>query len=335
MTANAGAGSATGQPSVRHLDIGAGDADVRLDRWLRRELPDVPYGQLAKWLRTGQIRVDGRRAKPGQRLSAGQTVRLPPHTAPAAAPSAPAAPIVDAADAADLQASVLFRDEALIAVNKPSGLAVQGGSKTTRHLDGMLDALRFDAAEKPRLVHRLDKDTSGVLLLARDAATARQMTGQFRHRDVVKIYWALVAGVPAPSEGFIDLPLLKTPGQGGEKMRPAKEGGQSATTRYAVVDHAGQRTAWLALNPLTGRTHQLRVHCVALGTPIVGDGKYGGKDAFIAGLANKLHLHARSLTFPHPVTGERLEITAPLSGHCAESWAKLGFAPDRGDFPVF
>lgn len=335
MTGNAGTDAGTKQPAVRHLDIGAGDAAVRLDRWLRRQLPDVPYGQLAKWLRTGQIRVDGRRAKPGQRLVAGQTVRLPPHFAPAAAPGAPAAPVVDAADAADLQASVLFRDEVLIAVNKPSGLAVQGGSKTKRHLDGMLDALRFDAAERPRLVHRLDKDTSGVLLLARDGATARQLTAQFRHRDMVKVYWALVAGVPAPRAGLIDLPLLKTPGQGGEKMRPAREGGQSASTRYAVVDHAGQRAAWLALNPLTGRTHQLRVHCVALGTPIVGDGKYGGKAAFIAGLANKLHLHARSLAFPHPVTGKRVEITAPLGGHCAASWAKLGFSLEKGNYQVF
>jgi 23S rRNA pseudouridine955/2504/2580 synthase len=325
------------RPSVRHLDIGDDDDAVRLDRWLRRTLPDVPYGQLAKWLRTGQIRVDGRRAKPGQRLSAGQTVRLPPLTAAQAAPprtsTAIAAPI-DASDAAELQSRVLFRDDDLIALNKPSGLAVQGGSKTTRHLDAMLDALRFGAAEKPRLVHRLDKDTSGVLLLARNAATARRLTATFRSRDVVKVYWALVAGIPAADEGQIDVPLLKTPGQGGEKMRPAKEGGQSAVTRYAIVDQAGQKVAWLNLNPLTGRTHQLRAHCAALGTPIVGDGKYGGKSAFIAGLPNKLHLHARSVTLPHPSTGVRMEVVAPLSGHFADSWAMLGFAPDKTDFPT-
>ncbi len=325
---------ASEQPAVRHLDIGAGDEAVRLDRWLRRTLPDVPYGQLAKWLRTGQIRVDGRRAKPGQRLSVGQTVRLPPVTTAAkATPASPAT--VGAADAADLQARVLFRDDALIAFDKPSGLAVQGGSKTSRHLDGMLEALRFDASENPRLVHRLDKDTSGVLLLARDAPTARALTAQFRDHDVVKTYWALVAGVPPHGEGRIDLPLSKTPGQGGEKMRPAKEGGQSAVTRYSVVDHAGQRAAWLALHPLTGRTHQLRVHCSALGTPIVGDGKYGGKEAFVAGLSNKLHLHARSLAFPHPISGEGMDIIAPLGGHCAESWATLGFAPEKGDSPAF
>ncbi len=313
--------------SVRQIDISADDDAVRLDRWLRRQLPDVPYGQLAKWLRTGQIRVDGRRAKPGHRLSEGQTVRLPPLTAAEPKTRALIVP-VDAADATSLQDSMLFRDEALIVVNKPSSLAVQGGSKTTRHLDGMLDALRFEAAERPRLVHRLDKDTSGVLLLARDATTARQMAAQFRHRDVEKIYWALVAGIPVTEEGRVDLPLLKTPGRGGEKMRPTKEGGQSAVTQYAIVDHAGRKVAWLSLNPLTGRTHQLRAHCAALGTPIVGDGKYGGKVAFIPGLASKLHLHARSVAFSHPKTGESMEITAPLSGHCAESWNKLGFSPN-------
>ena len=319
------------QPAVRHLDIGAADDSVRLDRWLRRTLPDVPYGQLAKWLRTGQIRVDGRRAKPGQRLAEGQIVRLPPHNASIdTAPRATAA-LVGAKDTTDLQARVLFRDDTLIALNKPSGLAVQDGSKTARHLDGMLDALRFGAAEKPRLVHRLDKDTSGVLLLARDAPSARQMTTLFRHRDVAKVYWALVAGIPAASDGRVDLPLMKTPGQGGEKMRPAKEGGQSAVTGYSIIDQAGSRAAWLALNPLTGRTHQLRAHCAAMGTPIVGDGKYGGKDAFIAGLANKLHLHARSLTFPHPISGQRMDIVAPLSDHCAESWAMLGFDSGKGD----
>lgn len=322
------------RPAVRHLDIGADDEAVRLDRWLRRVLPDVPYGQLAKWLRTGQIRVDGRRAKPGQRLSEGQTVRLPPLTLPPAPASAKAVP-VDPTDAADLQARVLFRDDALIALNKPSGLAVQGGSKTVRHLDGMLEALRFDAAEKPRLVHRLDKDTSGVLLLARNAVTARQLTAQFREQDVVKRYWALVVGIPSPAAGRVDLPLAKTPGRGGEKMRPAKEDGLSAVTQYAIVDQAGQRAAWLTLNPLTGRTHQLRVHCTVLGTPIVGDGKYGGTEAFIGGLSNKLHLHARSVTFPHPISGERINVTAPLNGHCAESWATLGFAPEKADLQDF
>jgi 23S rRNA pseudouridine955/2504/2580 synthase len=329
----------TGIPSVRHLDIGADDEAVRLDRWLRRILPDVPYGQLAKWLRTGQIRVDGRRAKPGQRLSEGQTVRLPPVSALAKKPATVASPAaaitVDPAQAAELQARVLFRDDAIIALNKPSGLAVQGGSKTPRHLDGMLDALRFDGPERPRLVHRLDKDTSGVLLLARNAVTARQLTAQFREHDVVKVYWALVAGVPTPNEGQVDIALLKTPGQGGEKMRPAQEGGQSAITRYAVVEQAGQRVAWLSLSPLTGRTHQLRVHCTVLGTPIVGDGKYGGTEAFIPGMSNKLHLHARSVTFPHPITGKRMHIVAPLGDHCAESWATLGFTQEKGNSLVF
>jgi len=314
------------RPAVRHLEVDAGDEAVRLDRWLHRALPDVPYGQLAKWLRTGQIRVDGRRAKPNQRLSPGQLVRLPPIAPSKPAPAGPRP--VDDKTAAELQARVLYRDEVLLAINKPSGLAVQGGSKTTRHLDAMLDALRFGAPDRPRLVHRLDKDTSGVLLLARDAASARKFTELFRRRDVAKTYWALVAGVPSPRSGRIDLPLAKTPGRGGEKVRPAGQDGQAATTRYAMVDQAGQKIAWLSLDPLTGRTHQLRVHCAALGTPIVGDGKYGGAAAHIAGLANKLHLHARSLTFRHPVSGERVTIVAPLDGHCADSWDKLGFDPD-------
>lgn len=329
----------SGKPAVSHQEVGAGDEDVRLDRWLRRRLPHVGYGQLAKWLRTGQIRVDGKRAKPNHRLTPGQTIRLPPISAEMEAPreasaNASAKP-VDAGDAADLQALVLYRDDAIIALNKPSGLAVQGGSKTSHHLDGMLDALRFGAADRPRLVHRLDKDTSGVLLLARDAETARRMTAQFRERAVIKVYWALVVGVPPVGEGRIDMPLLKSGGQGGEKMRPDKEGGQSAVTRYAMIDNVGQKAAWLSLNPLTGRTHQLRAHCVVLGTPIVGDGKYGGKEAFIPGLANKLHLHARSVTFPHPTSGARMDIVAPLSGQCVESWEKLGLVPDEGDISTF
>ena len=325
MTANAD----PAKPAVQFVDIAAGDAEVRLDRWLRRRLPDVPYGQLAKWLRTGQIRVDGRRAKPGQRLEPGQTVRLPP-VAPREPTALPPSAPVDRAAAAELQNRVLFHDDWLLALNKPSGLAVQGGSKTTRHLDAMLEALRFDAAEAPRLVHRLDKDTSGVLLLARDAATARLITAQFRRREIAKVYWALVAGVPNEAAGRIDLALRKTPGRGGEKVRVAADGGQSAETRYSVIDTAGRRVAWLELIPQTGRTHQLRVHCAALGTPIVGDGKYGGKAAFVVGLANKLHLHARALRFVHPHTRAPLEIVAPLDGHCAAGWAKLGFDADSG-----
>lgn len=329
--------SDTQDSGVRHIEVASGDEDMRLDRWFKREFPGIAFGRLAKLLRTGQVRVDGRRAKPGQRLSGGQTVRVPPLGAASAAPqkrqAGPSNLTLDKQAARDVQDMVIYRDEQLLAVNKPSGLAVQGGTNTGRHLDGLLDALRFDAAERPRLVHRLDKDTSGALLLARDAATARAMTALFRTRDVEKLYWALVVGVPRPAQGRISLALAKTGGRGGEKMRPDVEEGKSAVTEYRVVEQAGERLAWLALRPLTGRTHQLRAHCAALGTPIAGDGKYGGKPAFVPGLANRLHLHARALSFPHPATGAATHIVAPLTGHCAESWDLMEFSPDSGYRP--
>ena len=316
-------------PIVRFFEIDKDDEDIRLDRWLRRRLPDIKYGQLAKWLRTGQIRVDGHRAKPGQRLIQGQTVRLPPIKLPSrdshSLKNAPNSYRTSSVDAKNLRDMILFRDNSIIAINKPSGLAVQGGSKTLRHLDGMLDVLRFTALERPRLVHRLDKDTSGVLLLARNNNAARNLITQFRQQTMTKHYWALVVGVPFPSSGIIELPLLKLAGQGGEKMRPSPELGKTATTQYSIVANAGQSISWLKLIPRTGRTHQLRAHCKALGTPIVGDGKYGGKESYIEGLPKKLHLHARSITFFHPINGKRIEIVAPLKNQCSESWKILDF----------
>jgi 23S rRNA pseudouridine955/2504/2580 synthase len=202
---------------------------------------------------------------------------------------------------------------------------VQGGSGTKRHLDGMLDALRFEASERPRLVHRLDKDTSGVLMLARNAAMAARLAALFRGRDVDKTYWALVAGVPESPRGQISVALAKRPGRGGEKMAADAADGRPALTDYAVAETVGRRMAWLVLHPRTGRTHQLRAHCRELGTPIVGDGKYGGAGAFVDGVANRLHLHARSISFRHPLTARRLTVAAPLSGHMAETWKFLGF----------
>lgn len=317
------------KPSVRFFEVDKDDEDIRLDRWLRRRLPDIKYGQLAKWLRTGQIRVDGHRAKPGQRLTQGQSVRLPPiksqpphsHTFKNIGNSYK----TNSVDTKNLRNMILFCDKSLLALNKPSGLAVQGGSKTFKHLDGMLDVLRFTALERPRLVHRLDKDTSGVLLLARNSNAASNLIAQFREQSMTKNYWALVVGVPFPSSGIIELPLLKSAGQGGEKMRPSPELGKKATTHYSIVSNAGQSISWLKLTPKTGRTHQLRAHCKALGTPIVGDGKYGGKEAYIEGLPKKLHLHARSIAFIHPITGKRIEIIAPLKSQCLESWNMLDF----------
>ena len=318
----------TGAAGVRIYEVAPEEADLRLDRWFRRRIPGLPFGHLAKWLRSGQVRVDGKRAKPGDRLRAGQAVRVPPF---AAAPVPTPARISDE-DAAALRATLLHRDARVMALNKPAGLAVQGGSKVRRHLDAMLDALRFEAPERPLLVHRLDKDTSGVLLLARDAPAARSLAAAFRGRRAEKVYWALVVGVPRPHRGRIDLALAKRPGPGGEKMAVDRDEGKSALTDYAVLEAAGRRVAWLDLRPRTGRTHQLRVHAAALGTPILGDGKYGGERAFVPGLAARLHLHAREIAIPHP-DGGMLRVTAPLAGHMAESWAALDFDTRRSDDP--
>ena len=318
------------QSGVRHVAVADDDDGVRVDRWFKRHFPNVPYGQLAKWLRTGQVRVDGGRAKPGARLSPGQQVRVPPVTnvAPAAAQAGTSRPVSEA-DASDLRASVIYRDDHLIALNKPAGLAVQGGTGTTRHLDGMLDALRFGAEERPRLVHRLDKDTSGLLILARTRPAARALSAEFQGRTMDKIYWALVLGVPDVSAGTIDAPLAKRGPQGGERMTHDEEG-QHAETDYRVLDHAARRVSWLELMPRTGRTHQLRAHCAAMGNPILGDGKYGGRDSFLPGMAKRLHLHAHALTLTHPETGARLELTAPLDGELAKSWQKVGFRLETG-----
>jgi 23S rRNA pseudouridine955/2504/2580 synthase len=330
---------------VTTLTIAVDEAELRLDRWFKRHFPGLGHGRLEKLLRTGQVRVDGKRAKSGQRLEAGQVVRVPPlddaATKKPEAPTPKPPPRIDEADAAALRATVLHRDDEVLAINKPAGLAVQGGTGTTHHLDAMLDALRFDARERPRLVHRLDKDTSGVLLLARSAAAAKWLTAAFRDKSAEKLYWALVVGVPKPRRGHIDLALAKLPGRAGERMiavgpedEDEDEAGKRALTDYAVVENAGREIAWVAFRPLTGRTHQLRVHAAALGTPILGDGKYGGKGAFLEGrgLSRKLHLHARRVVLPRP-GGGFLDVTAPLADHVLASWRFFGFDPDDRDDP--
>jgi 23S rRNA pseudouridine955/2504/2580 synthase len=312
--------------AVRHIAVQQDDGEVRLDRWFKRHYPDVSYGQVAKWLRTGQVRVDGHRAKPGQRVTQGQEIRVPPMPASRTAerPAERKRPSVDRADAAALRDYVIYQDDFLIALNKPAGLAVQGGSKTHRHLDGMLDVLQFEAKDRPRLVHRLDKDTSGLLLLARDRQTASQLAVLFQGREVEKTYWALVVGIPDHDSGVIDTRLAKRGGEGSERVESVDDG-QAAETEYRILDNAARRIAWLELRPRTGRTHQLRVHCKAMGTPIVGDGKYGGRESEVEGLPQRLHLHARVLTLPHPASGDRLTLEAPLDDGLAKSWAFVGF----------
>jgi 23S rRNA pseudouridine955/2504/2580 synthase len=310
-----------------------GDEALRLDRWFRRHYPALGHGRLEKLLRTGQIRIDGRRAKAGDRVLPGQAIRIPPLDAlppqPAEMPR-----LVRPADAAMLQGAVIHRDESVVVLNKPAGLAVQGGTKSERHLDGMLDALRFGHAERPRLVHRLDKDTSGVLVVARSAAAAAFLARAFRDKRTRKLYWALAVGLPKPPQGRISLALAKGPGPGGtglgaERVRADPDAGKPAITYYHTLDNAGERACWLALLPVTGRTHQLRAHCAAIGTPILGDGKYGGASAHLDGVPNpeRLHLHARSLTIPLP-QGGLLRVTAPLSPHMRQSWEFFGFASD-------
>jgi len=317
--------SDTEQNAVRHMEVSRDDDDIRIDRWFKRHFPNVPYGQLAKWLRTGQVRVDGGRAKPSLRLASGQQIRLPP-MAPVTAKTERTRPEVSPKAAAEIRERVIYRDDHVIALNKPSGLAVQGGTGTTRHVDAMLDALRYDAQERPRLVHRLDKDTSGVLILARTRRAAQILSASFQGRTVEKVYWALVLGVPDIQSGTIDAPLAKRGGTGQEKVEETDDG-QFAETDYRVLDHAAGRVSWLELRPRTGRTHQLRAHCAVIGNPILGDGKYGGRESFLSGLPKRLHLHAQTLRLPHPEGGERLELSAPLDAELQKSWEFVGFDP--------
>ena len=313
------------------------EADQRIDRWLRRKLPTISMGQLQKWLRTGQVRVDGRRVKGGERTAAGQAVRLPPQSIGGETTDRDALRrprFVSHSDADLLRDCVLHCDDQVLVINKPAGLAVQGGSGTHRHVDGMLDALRFDAKERPRLVHRLDKDTSGVLLLARTAKAATVLTAGFRLREARKLYWAIVAGSPHPAAGRIANRIGKKAGSHGERVVADEDDGKMAVTFFRTLDHAGRSAALLAMEPRTGRTHQLRVHCALLETPILGDGKYGGEAAFIGdGVSRGLHLHARAIRMPHPAGG-MLAIKAPVSSAMAETMAFLGFhpGPDSDDF---
>ncbi len=315
---------------VQMIEVGADEGEVRLDRWFRRRYPELSHGRLEKLLRKGQVRVDGARVKAGHRLSPGQMVRIPPLEAPK--PKAKVQSKVNAREAADLQARIIHQDASVLVLDKPAGLAVQGGSGTLRHLDGMLDALRFEAKERPRLVHRLDRDTSGVLVLARHARAAAAMAKAFRDRDSEKLYWAVTVGVPPHDRGQINLPLAKLPGRDGERVRVDRDGGKIALTDFAVIETIGDQAAWLALWPRTGRTHQLRAHCAAVGTPILGDRKYGGGDGVLPGmdLDPGLHLHARSIALPHP-DGGTLSVAAPAPEPFRRTLQVLGFNPESAE----
>jgi 23S rRNA pseudouridine955/2504/2580 synthase len=329
---------------VQTLTVSADDGEQRLDKWFKRRFPQLTQGAVEKMCRTGQVRVDGARAKASDRIIPGQTIRVPP-LPDSAAPARTAESRISAADTKMIQNAVIFKDEHLIILNKPPGLPSQGGSGLgERHVDALSEALKFGYKDKPKLVHRLDKDTSGLLMLARTDRVARALSEALRHRATRKIYWAAVAGVPHPRKGSIKYGLMKAPGHGRgadqEKMQcvhPAKMAeypdAKRAQTDYFVLWFLGSRLSWMALEPVTGRTHQLRAHMAEIGHPIIGDGKYGGGGtenegdgwgAQIGGdISRKLHLHARSLTIEHPISKVMMTFTAPLPDHMARTWKTL------------
>ena len=317
---------------VRTFTVSEDDDGIRLDRWFKRHLPDVSFNVVSRWARTGQLRLAGKRAVPGDRVETGQEIRVPPlESAPARTPRQQRSREPLTADEEQfVRDMVIFEDRGAFVLNKPPGLATQGGTKTHQHLDRLLDGLAGDAG-RPKLVHRLDKDTSGALLVARNARSAGHFAKAFSGRTARKVYWAIVVGVPDEEQGVIDAPLAKQPGTGGEKMHVDRDNGLPAKTRWRIIDRAGNRAAWVELQPLTGRTHQLRAHVAAIGHPIVGDAKYGGPDAFLTGgISRKLHLHARRIRIDAP-DGEKIDVTAKLPPHFAESLATLGFDATAGD----
>jgi len=317
---------------VRTFTVTEDDDGIRLDRWFKRHMPEVSFNIVSRWARTGQLRVAGKRAVPGDRVEAGQEIRVPPlESGPArtARPQLRRNPLTEDEEHF-VRDMVIYQDPNAFVLNKPPGLATQGGTKTHQHLDRLLDGLA-EQDVRPKLVHRLDKDTSGALLVARSARSAGHFAKAFSGRTARKVYWAIVVGVPDANEGVIDAPLAKQPGTGGEKMHISEEHGLPAKTRWRVIDRAGNRAAWVELQPLTGRTHQLRAHMAAIAHPIVGDAKYGGPEAFLTGgISRKLHLHARRIKIDAP-EGGKIDVIADLPPHFAESLAMLGFDISAGD----
>lgn len=323
---------------VATIEVKGSEAGVRLDRWFKLHFPDVGYAYLQKLLRTGQVRVDSRRVQANERLEAGAQIRVPKIVQEAKKKPEPSlkAPLgLSKADRDRIEKMIVYEDEHVLVLNKAFGLAVQGGTGTKRHIDGMLAGMadRF-GGERPRLVHRLDRDTTGVLLVAKHRDAAAKLGRIFQTRSAAKTYWALVKGVPKPHQGKIEAPLVKAAGPDGDRVRKALPGEQEeamhATTHYSVIDRLANKAAWVSLKPVTGRQHQLRAHMALIGNPIVGDNKYGGDENLPAEqIENKLHLHARRLVLPHPYTGGKIDVTAPLPEHMQKTWELLGLDPDR------
>ncbi|UHD44659.1 RluA family pseudouridine synthase [Aureimonas altamirensis] len=319
--------------SVEQVRVDAEEAGLRLDRWFKLHYPGLGFGHLQKLLRSGQVRIDGGRAKTDTRLEEGQIIRVPPMQGDAArlkvAPLT-ANTIRDRHDADVLSQMLIYEDDKVFVFNKPAGLAVQGGSGVTRHVDKMLESWRNRRGERPRLVHRIDRDTTGILVVARTRTAAVALTKAFRERETKKVYWALVKGVPAPREGRISTYLAKEQTPDGDRMRIARhgdDGADHALTHYRVIDQVAQSFAWLEMEPYTGRTHQLRVHATHIGHPILGDPKYFEHDTnweFPGGVQKKLHLHARRIIIPHP-DGGFVDQIAPLPPHMVQTWNLFGF----------
>jgi 23S rRNA pseudouridine955/2504/2580 synthase len=319
---------------VQSLTVTADEAGMRVDRFLEARFPGLSFSHIQRIIRKGELRVNGKRAQPKQRLESGQAVRVPPLRLDQG-PRQPAGSATDDKTRHFLKSITIYEDADVLVFNKPMGLAVQGGSGTTRHIDGMLDALRDREGQRPRLVHRLDKDTAGCLLVAKTRFAASALAKTFRSRAARKIYWALVAGVPKPRQGRISTFLAKEEREDDSIMRIARHGeagASHAVTYYAVVDTAARQLAWLSLKPVTGRTHQLRAHMAHIGHPIIGDPKYFTKEnwGLPGGMQNRLHLLARRLTVPHP-RGGSIDVSAPLAPHMAQSWNLLGFDATRYD----
>jgi 23S rRNA pseudouridine955/2504/2580 synthase len=318
---------------VQTAKVSADEAGMRVDRFLEARFPGLAFSHIQRIIRKGELRVNGRRAQPRQRLEAGQAVRIPPLRLE---PQPPARDAKTGKETRDFLKSItLYEDADVLVLNKPMGLAVQGGSGTTRHVDGMLEALRDTHGQRPRLVHRLDKDTAGCLLVAKTRFAAAALAKTFRSRSARKIYWALVAGVPKPRQGRISTFLAKETRADDSFMRVARhgeDGASHAVTYYAVIDTAARELSWLSLKPVTGRTHQLRAHLAHIGHPIVGDPKYFSKENWQlpGGMQNRLHLLARRIVVPHP-RGGTVDVTAPLPPHMQQSWNLIGLDVKRYD----
>lgn len=323
---------------AKPLEVTRDEDGVRLDRWFRIRFPELTHSHLQKLIRTGQIRVDSKRVRSNTRLEQGQMVRVPksvrePEGRP---PSVKPPPGLSKADRTFVERMILYEDDAVLVLNKPFGLAVQGGTGTKRHLDGLLAGMTDRFGARPRLVHRLDRDTTGVLLVAKTRDAAAKLGRVFQSRAASKTYWALVKGIPRPAQGKVEAALVKASGPEGDRVRKALPGEQEramhATTHYSVIERVANKVAWVSLKPVTGRQHQLRAHMDLIGHPIVGDNKYKCEVNFAEGVIEpKLHLHARRLIIPHPVTGDKIDVTAPLPEHMRTTWMNLGLDPDRYD----